>query len=110
MVFEFFSHPQAAANGCHTLIPKGQSVRNVFRQAGLSVPADVSVIGYDGLDHANRQPPFLTTVAIPLRRLIEDALEIVAQSLGQPTPSRHIELTGEILPGQTVSDRIGGTA
>ncbi len=44
------------------------------RQAGLAVPQDLSVMGYDGIDLAALTVPPLTTVVIPWRQIATHAL------------------------------------
>lgn len=73
-----------------------------LRKAGVKVPEQVSVIGYDGLDRANRQPPFLTTVQIPYRRMIETALVEIERGRGKPTEVKHLDFVGDVLEGKTV--------
>ena len=73
--------------------------------AGVRVPEDVGVIGYEGLDHCTRHAPFLTTVEIPYEAMIRAALAEVGPALGQPSSVKHLSLAGDILPGRTVRPR-----
>ncbi len=73
-----------------------------LRQAGVRVPDDISVMGYDGLDNATLQPPFLTTLRLPFERMIRAAIEAVEKSGRVRSPVRHLSFVGEIWPGQTV--------
>lgn len=52
-----------------------------FLDAGLRVPEDVSVVGFDDILSAAFQNPSLTTVRQPLRRMGETAGEILVQRL-----------------------------
>ena len=52
-----------------------------FLDAGLRVPEDVSVVGFDDILSAAFQNPSLTTVRQPLRRMGETAGEILLQRL-----------------------------
>ena len=45
-----------------------------FRQAGISVPDDVSVVGYDDIDAAWRTAPMLSTVRIPWEAMTRNAV------------------------------------
>ncbi|GAA5031361.1 LacI family DNA-binding transcriptional regulator [Microbacterium fluvii] len=47
------------------------------RDAGLSVPSDLSVVGYDDIALARWMSPQLTTVHQPLRRMGEEATRLV---------------------------------
>lgn len=72
-----------------------------LRQMGIRVPEDVGVMGYDGLDNATRQPPYLTTTAIPYARMVRAAIEEVERAGGSAAPHKHIEFACEIVPGRT---------
>ncbi|MEO7028317.1 MAG: LacI family DNA-binding transcriptional regulator [Acidobacteriaceae bacterium] len=56
-----------------------------FREAGLSVPEDVSVVGFDDVQSAAYQNPALTTVRQPLHRM---GMLAAAQVLEQIGPAR----------------------
>ena len=47
------------------------------KQAGLSVPADVSIVGFDDIDIASVTDPALTTVHVPHRRMGQAAAELL---------------------------------
>ncbi len=47
------------------------------KQAGVSVPADVSVVGFDNIDLASVTDPPLTTVHVPHRRMGQAAAELL---------------------------------
>jgi DNA-binding LacI/PurR family transcriptional regulator len=53
-----------------------------FLDAGLRVPEDVSVIGFDDIQSAAYQNPTLTTVRQPLRRMGEFAARILLGRIG----------------------------
>lgn len=80
-------------------------VLECLRQAGVRVPHDVGVMGFDGFDYACRLPPFLTTVEIPRLDMIRSALTRVEQAPGKPTPSEYLEFRCRVLPGHTTSRR-----
>lgn len=73
-----------------------------LRERGIRVPEDVGVMGYDGLDNATRQPPFLTTLRTPFERMIRTALDLLDRHPAVRSPTRHLKFVGEILPGRTV--------
>ena len=59
-----------------------------FQEAGLDVPRDVSVVGFDDIAAAAFHYPSLTTVRQPLARMGELAVEILISRIEseQPTP------------------------
>lgn len=52
-----------------------------FNEAGLRMPQDVSIIGFDDVDFAAYQNPPLTTIRQPLRRMGELAAEILLERI-----------------------------
>jgi len=63
-----------------------------FRDAGLKVPTDVSVIGFDDIDQAAFNVPRLTTIRQPLIRMGELAASTLIKRIEHPE-----EKSGEIL-------------
>jgi LacI family transcriptional regulator len=59
-----------------------------LREAGLRVPQDVALAGFDDLPVAQLIEPALTTVRVPVRSLGEDALEQLALGLRRPERER----------------------
>lgn len=55
-----------------------------LRAAGVRVPADVSVTGFDDIPLATDLNPRLTTVAIPLARIGQDAIRLALGDPGEP--------------------------
>ena len=55
-----------------------------LRQAGLRVPEDVSVVGFDDIQSAAFQNPGLTTVRQPLRKMGEIAAQTVLRRIASP--------------------------
>ena len=66
-----------------------------LRQAGLSVPNDVSVVGFDGVALGELTSPALTTVSVPLEHIGVAALHLLEQRIvnaaGAP-PAHRLEL------------------
>lgn len=52
-----------------------------FADAGLKVPDDVSVVGFDGLDVGEYSSPQLTSVEMPLQRMGEVAIELLQKQI-----------------------------
>jgi DNA-binding LacI/PurR family transcriptional regulator len=55
-----------------------------FREAGLSVPRDVSVIGMDGLYLSSLTSPGLTTVSLPVSEMARTMVERLIARLADP--------------------------
>jgi len=62
---------------------------HAFREAGLRVPEDVSVVGFDDIVSAAYQNPGLTTVRQPLREMGRIAAETVLRRIKRPGSDLH---------------------
>lgn len=58
-----------------------------YREAGIRVPEDVSIIGFDDIDWAELVTPSLTTIQLPKRRIGQRALDLLCDRLEQPEGS-----------------------
>ncbi len=68
------------------------------RDAGLRVPEDVSIVGYDDTDLMRFTDPPLTTVRQPVDRIAAQATELLlAQINGQPYDTREHLVEGELI-------------
>ncbi len=76
-------------------------VLDYLRREGRRVPEDIGVMGYDGLDAANRQPPYLTTVDSCCRERIQAAVDWVSEHPCESTPDEVRLFAGRVLPGRT---------
>jgi DNA-binding LacI/PurR family transcriptional regulator len=75
-----------------------------LRQAGVSVPADVSVVGFDDLDLGVHTDPPLTTVHQPTRRKGEEAVRLLLSIVGRrdaATPEHRLLETRLVVRGST---------
>ncbi|HWQ34468.1 MAG TPA: LacI family DNA-binding transcriptional regulator [Blastocatellia bacterium] len=63
-----------------------------LREAGLNVPEDVSVVGFDDVDSASFHNPALTTVRQPLREMGRLAAETVLQRIANGPAAPYPEL------------------
>jgi LacI family transcriptional regulator len=59
-----------------------------LRDAGLRVPADVAVVGFDDMPFAARTAPPLTTVRQPIQRLGSLAAETLIEQIDTRPPRR----------------------
>ena len=58
--------------------------------AGLRVPEDISVVGYDGLAIGGYYCPKLTTITQSLDRLAQRSFEILMACVENGAPAKHI--------------------
>jgi LacI family transcriptional regulator len=68
-------------------------VMQALREAGLRVPQDVSVVGYDDIPLAAEVTPTLTTVHLPLEQMGREAVRLAVALRGEsdgPTDTRHV--------------------
>ena len=74
------------------------AVLDQLRKMGVSVPGDVSVIGYDDVPMADWAPYDLTTVRQPVNRMIEATVEtLLGQILDPERPVQKIEIDGPLI-------------
>ncbi len=64
-----------------------------LREAGIRVPEDVSVVGFDDIQSAAYQTPGLTTVRQPLRHMGEIAAETLLRRVANPRAPYPHEIT-----------------
>jgi LacI family transcriptional regulator len=72
-----------------------------LRRAGLRVPDDVAVVGFDGVDEAQYLEVSLTTVRTPADILCRRALEVLSRRLAgdRETPPRQVIVPTELVVG-----------
>ena len=79
---------------------------NAIYEAGLRVPEDISIVGYDGIHMAKMVSPKLTTWQQNTEDLGRKAAEQLIERIEHPrtTPPKHITVQGKLLEGETVLD------
>ncbi|WP_375322649.1 HTH-type transcriptional repressor PurR [Aliivibrio logei] len=78
-----------------------------IQQAGLKVPEDISVIGYDNIELSAYFSPPLTTIHQPKRRVGKTAVEILLERIKDKHHERRIfEMQPEVVSRSSVSNRI----
>ena len=77
---------------------------NAIYDAGLRIPEDISVVGYDGIHMAKMVSPKLTTWQQNTTELGRIAAAQLIERIEHPrtTPPRHIVIHGKLLEGETV--------
>jgi len=63
-----------------------------LKNAGVKVPDDISVVGYDDTDYAEFVIPALTTVAQPVQAIGDEALQMILNRLANRDLERQMDL------------------
>lgn len=72
------------------------------QELGLSVPQDISVIGFDDLPFAELSTPRLTTIRVDRREIAREAIDLMRRRLLEPSAnSRQVQLAVHLVEGQT---------
>lgn len=79
---------------------------NEIEKMGLSIPEDISVAGYDGIDIGQMLRPRLTTLRQDAERMGELAAEELAKAVeeGRTYIPGRVVVPGVVIPGETVKD------
>ena len=72
-----------------------------IREAGLEVPTDVSVIGFDDIEAANYHSPTLTTVRQPLKEMGEIAAKTLMQAIESKRGADEIAIKPQLMVRQS---------
>ncbi|MDD3261076.1 MAG: LacI family DNA-binding transcriptional regulator [Oscillospiraceae bacterium] len=67
--------------------------------AGLRVPQDISVMGFDGTDIARFYEPSICTVRQPKEEIAKKTVEVLVSLMEKKGPNRHIIFPTEIVTG-----------
>jgi len=67
--------------------------------AGLDVPNDISIIGFDGLETAGYTNPSLTTFVQPAKELASKCVSLMLDVLDEGKGHKHLTLTTTLAPG-----------
>ncbi|MGO9310552.1 MAG: LacI family DNA-binding transcriptional regulator [Spirochaetia bacterium] len=74
-------------------------------EAGLEIPGDISVVGFDDVPIAGLLRVALTTVAQPIHRMGAAAVELLTERIegGAPLPPRHVVLDAHLVVRQSTA-------
>ena len=70
--------------------------------AGLRVPEDVSVIGFDGITMSRYCVPVLTTIVQPSEQISLQSIELLVRQIEHGAPAQTITLQPELQQGESV--------
>lgn len=71
--------------------------RRALYEAGLRVPEDVSLAGYDGIDMAEYSVPSLTTIRQPVEKMAKDTTRLLFDIISNKTKHQHVIYEAELL-------------
>lgn len=79
---------------------------NEIKARGLTIPDDISVVGYDGINIAIQMEPKLTTVAQDTRAIGSTAADRLIDIIERPAIAKteHIVIEGTLIRGSSVRD------
>ena len=69
---------------------------------GKSVPGDVSVIGYDGIEMGKFFVPRLTTIEQPVNDIARESIQVLMDMLEENKPPRHIVVDAKLVERESV--------
>ncbi len=76
-----------------------------LHQAGIKVPDDISIVGFDDIFIASQITPPLTTVHVPVSEIAECAFNMLLYLIdGRPLENRHIALAATLVPRGTSAE------
>lgn len=82
-----------------------------LHEAGLRVPQDISLAGYDGIDMANYTVPSLTTMRQPVEEIAKETTKLLFNIIAGKTAHQHITYEAQLLVKEStgrVNDKEGG--
>lgn len=96
-------HPDVTAVVCYgDVVALGACL--ALRRAGLMPGAEMSVVGFDGIEDAALATPALTTMAVSPYKLGENLAHVLLERLGDPTrPHMVSELPAELVVRKTTN-------
>lgn len=71
---------------------------------GLSVPGDISVLGFDGIDLTDFTIPRLTTLVQPIEKIGMISVALLLRMITEDYESDHIHFTAEILEKESIKE------
>lgn len=73
-------------------------------EAGLRVPDDVSVAGYDGIDVSGYISPSLTTIRQPVEEMAKDTVKLLFDIIAGKKDHQHITYEAELLERESTKE------
>jgi DNA-binding LacI/PurR family transcriptional regulator len=77
-----------------------------LQEAGVSIPEDVSIVGFDGINFASPHMPQLSTMRVPRFEIGQLAARALSDlCLGKSTQSPILRLNSEWFAGETLVEK-----
>ena len=71
--------------------------------AGLHVPQDISVIGFDGIELSRFYTPALTTIVQPVDEIAKNSVKLLLRSIEREQPARSVEVAATLIERESVA-------
>ena len=79
-----------------------------LRDLGRSVPEDVSVVGFDGIDISRFTLPRLTTVEQPVEEIARRSLNLLLDMMDRDAAPRHVLVEASFRKRESVAENQRG--
>lgn len=79
-------------------------VYRALGEAGLKIPQDVSVVGFDGIELGDYLQPKLTTLAQPVEKMAEATFELLYNIIEENGPNKNLLYEGELIEKDSVRE------
>lgn len=76
-----------------------------LHDAGLRVPEDISLAGFDGIEMANYTVPSLTTMHQPVEEMAKDTTRLLFDIIAEKTKHQHITYEAELMIKESTAKR-----
>ena len=96
--------PEATAVFAMSDIMAIGAMRAIYN-SGRKIPADISIIGFDGIELSRYVHPRLTTVRQNVERMAERGIEIMLECIKNPAEEIHEVVSYSLIEGSSVADR-----
>lgn len=98
---QLLKHPQRPTAVLAVADTVAAGAMRAISEAGLRVPEDISVIGFDNVDLCSMITPTLTTMSQPRKRLGMTAVELIMEKISGDTEQKSIYLPHELIVRQS---------
>ena len=81
------------------------AIMQELTELGIRVPQDVSIVGFDDIPWCTAVTPPLTTIRMPLKKIGEEAMELLLALIQNPeSRKRQIVMDVDLIPRKSVAD------